>query len=219
MNSMQKPPGYLAVPPAGAGPGVLVLHAWWGLNSVIRDVCDRLAAVGFVAYAPDLYRGQLATTIAEAERLGRELDRNVERAKADTRAAVNQLLTHTGDPTMGVGVVGFSLGAAYALQLAGDDPARVRTVVLFYGTGDGDFTRAQATYLGHFAENDPYEPAASVDWLANALKSAGRSATFYRYAGVGHWFFEPDRIEAYNEAAATLAWARTVAFLRENLSP
>ncbi len=212
--SGQKLPGYLALPSAGKGPGVLVLHAWWGLNGVIQNVCDRLAALGFVAYAPDLYHGQLATTIAEAERLAGQLD--AEQASAETREAVNVLYAHSADHTTGISVIGFSLGAAFALQLSGEDPERVRAVVVFYGAGGGDFKRARATYLGHFAENDPYEPAESVNWLENALQSAGRTATLYRYAGVGHWFFEPDRVDAYNEAAAKLAWERTVAFLREH---
>lgn len=218
MQSSQRQPGYLALPPTGKGPGVLVLHAWWGLTGVIKDVCDRLAALGFVAYAPDLYHGQLATTIPEAKRLGQELDQNAERAKAEIRAAIDALRADTDDQRTGIGVVGFSLGAYYALQLSGAEPEQVRAVALFYGSGDGDFTRAQATYLGHFAENDPYEPAEAVNWLENALTSAGRSATFYRYAGVGHWFFEPDRVDAYEAAAATLAWERTVTFLRANLS-
>jgi carboxymethylenebutenolidase len=218
MESTQNSTGYLATPRSGKGPGVLVLHAWWGLNGALRDVCDRLAALGFVAYAPDLYHGQLATTIEEAESLGRKLDLDAERAKADTRAAVNRLWEYVGDRTKGISVIGFSLGAYYALQLSGADPERVRAVVLFYGTGDGDFNRAKATYMGHFAGSDPYEPAESVDWLENTLKSSNRPATFYRYEGVGHWFFEPDRVDAYNEAAASLAWERTVAFLSQNHS-
>jgi carboxymethylenebutenolidase len=116
-------------------------------------------------------------------------------------------------------VAGFSLGAYFALQLSVDEPERVRAVALFYGTGDGDFNRAKASYLGHFAETDPYEPPEQVDWLERTLKSAGRPATFYRYAGVGHWFFEPDRPDAYSEAAARLAWERTVAFLMQALLP
>lgn len=217
MNDIQKLTGYLALPLAGKGPGVLVLHAWWGLNGVIKDVCDRFAKLGYVAYAPDLYGGQLATTIEEAEQLSSQLNMDVQQAKVHTQEAVNKLLQHVEDPTIGIGVVGFSLGAYYALQLSGDDPEHVRAVVLFYGAGDGDFDRARATYMGHFAENDPYEPAESVNWLEGALKSAGRTATFYGYEGVGHWFFEPDRVEAYNEAAAQLAWERTVDFLNENL--
>ncbi|MEZ4863273.1 MAG: dienelactone hydrolase family protein [Caldilineaceae bacterium] len=207
-----EPAGYLAIPAAGKGPGVLVLHPWWGLNETIREVCDRLATLGFAAYAPDLYHGELATTIEEAERLSQQLDGNV--AQAEISAAVDRLWAYVEDQTKGISIIGFSLGAYFALQLSGADPTRVRKVVLFYGTGDGDFAQAKATYLGHFADSDPYEPAESVAWLENALKSANRPVTFYSYAGVGHWFFEPDRIDAYNEAAAALAWERTVAFLK-----
>lgn len=88
--------------------------------------------------------------------------------------------------------------------------------MLFYGTGGGDFRNARAAYLGHFAENDEYEPQANVDALAEALRHAGRPVTFYQYAGVSHWFFEPDRPHAFNQAAASLAWERTLAFLQRN---
>src|SRR5438046_3220896 len=71
--------GYLAVPEQGSGPGVLVLHAWWGLTEPFRQVCDRLAEAGFVALAPDLYRGKTTAAIEEAQALGAALDRDVER--------------------------------------------------------------------------------------------------------------------------------------------
>ena len=98
------------------------------------------------------------------------------------------------------------------------DPDHIRSVVLFYGTGGGDFSTSRAAYLGHFAENDPYEPPAGVDELEESLRQAGRPVTFYRYPGTGHWFFEPDRTDAYNQAAATLAWERTLTFLRNSSS-
>jgi carboxymethylenebutenolidase len=208
---------YLALPPAGEGPGALVLHAWWGLSDAIKDFCDRLAEEGFVAYAPDLYHGKHAATIEAAEALSNQLDN--ESAKADTAAAVDYLRGRVTARDAGLGVVGFSLGAYFALQLSVAEPERVQAVALFYGTGDGDFSRAKASYLGHFAETDPYEPPEQVDWLERTLKSAGRPATFYRYPGTGHWFCEPDRPAAYNEAAARLAWERTLAFLKQALSP
>jgi len=216
MENTQKSTGYLATPRSGKGPGVLVLHAWWGLNDTIRGVCDRLAALGFAAYAPDLYHGKVATTIEEAERLGQQLDGNAERAKAETQEAVGTLLAHVEDQTKGFGVIGFSLGAYYACQLSGADPEHVRAVVVFYGAGEGDFKKAKAAYMGHFATNDPYESAEWVDRMEKALQAAGRPVTFYHYDGVGHWFFEPDRVDAYNEAAASLAWERTITFLRAN---
>jgi carboxymethylenebutenolidase len=114
-------------------------------------------------------------------------------------------------------MIGFSLGASYALDLAAADPEHIRSVVLFYGTGGGDFSTARAAYLGHFAENDAFEPQPNVDDLEESLRRAGRPVTFYRYPGTGHWFFEPDRIEAYNQAAASLAWERTLTFLRHSL--
>ena len=81
--------GYLAVPSGGKGPGVLVLHPWWGLNDTMKEVCDRLAGEGFIACAPDLYHGQVAVTIKEAELLSSALD--PEQAKADIAEAVNLL--------------------------------------------------------------------------------------------------------------------------------
>ncbi|HKI75380.1 MAG TPA: dienelactone hydrolase family protein, partial [Pseudomonadales bacterium] len=85
--SATNPAGYLSLPESGKGPGVLVLHAWWGLNDTFKGVCDRLADEGFVAFAPDLYHGKVATTIPEAEALGNELDMNHQRARSDVRLA------------------------------------------------------------------------------------------------------------------------------------
>jgi carboxymethylenebutenolidase len=211
-----QPEGYLALPRQSGGPGVLVLHAWWGLNGTIKGVCDRLAQEGFIAYAPDLYHGKLASTIEEAEALSNQLDEKG--AMADIAKAVDHLWGRLQSHAGGLGVVAFSLGAYFALKLSASDPERVRAVALFYGTGDAEFSRAKAAYLGHFAGTDPYEPTEQVDWLERTLKSSGHPVTFYRYAGLGHWFFEPDRPDAYNEAAARLAWERTVAFLKGALS-
>jgi carboxymethylenebutenolidase len=214
-----QPDGYLALPPSGDGPGVLVLHAWWGLSDAIKDVCDRLAAEGFVAYAPDLFHGQTASTVEEAQALvdQHESGSSAGQVSADVAAATDRLWERVQTREGGLGVVGFSFGAYYALKLSGDDPQRVRAVVLFYGSGEGDFGRATAAYLGHYAENDPYEPAEYVDGLEATIRAAGRPVTFHRYPGIGHWFFEPDRPDAYNAAAAQLAWERTVAFLKETL--
>lgn len=208
--------GYLALPQAGTGkgPGVLVMHAWWGLNAIIKAVCDRLAAQGYVAYAPDLYHGQIATTIEEAGRLGHQLEENVEQAKAEARAGLAELLSHLDSPDQGVAVMGFSLGAFYSAYLSGVDPEHVRAVVLFYGVGAGDFKQAKAAYLAHFAEKDDYESDEWIGWFKNEVTTAGRALTTYTYEGAKHWFFERDRPDAYDEAAANLAWERTLAFLR-----
>ena len=212
-----QPEGFLAVPSMAKRPGVLVLHAWWGLNETIKAFCARLAESGFVAFAPDLYHGEVADTIVGAEALGQTLDANYLQARAEIAEAVAFLGEHAGQGDRGLAVVGFSLGAYYALDLSAADPERVHSVVLFYGTGPADFSKSKASYLGHFAAEDEYEPQANVDGLEQDLRAAGRPVTFYRYPGTGHWFFEPDR-PAYVAAAASLAWERTLAFLVERSS-
>ena len=211
-----QPEGFLAVPSTGKGPGVLVLHAWWGLNGTMKAVCTRLAESGFVAFAPDLYQGKVADRVADAEALGKALDANHLQAKAEIADATLFLNERADQTDRGLAVIGFSLGAYYALDLAAADPEHIRSVVLFYGTGGGDFSNARATYLGHFAENDEFEPQSSVDELEAALRGAGRPVEFHRYPGTGHWFFEPDRPDAFNQAAASLAWDRTLEFLRRS---
>jgi carboxymethylenebutenolidase len=209
---VRQPDGYLAMPASPNSGGVLVLHAWWGLNDTMRGICDRLAAAGFVAFAPDLYHGQVADTIADAETLGSALDANHLQAKAEIAEAATFLSERAGQTGRGLAVIGFSLGAYYALDLSVARPEQVHSVVLFYGSEEGDFTKSRAAYLGHFAETDPYEPQEYADGMEVALRRAGRPVTLYRYPATGHWFCEPDR-DTYNPAAADLAWERTLAFL------
>ncbi len=211
-----QPDGYLAIPTTGQGNPVLVLHAWWGLNDTIKAFCTRLAEAGFVAFAPDLYHGAVADTITDAETLGRSLDANHLQAKAEIAEATRFLLERAGQADRTLTVIGFSLGAYYTLDLSAVDPEHIHSVVIFYGTGPADFSRSRAAYLGHFAEMDEFEPKANVDDLETTLRQAGRSVSFYSYLGTGHWFFEPDRVDAFNPAAASLAWDRTLAFLRRS---
>src|SRR5437899_2701316 len=85
---------YLAEPSHGSGPGVLVLHAWWGLTQPFRQVCDRLAEAGFVALAPDLYHGKTTTVVEEAQALATALDQDGERVRGDIAGAVQVLRQH-----------------------------------------------------------------------------------------------------------------------------
>ena len=211
-----QPEGFLAVPHVGKGPGVLVLHAWWGLNDTIKAFCTRLADSGFVVFAPDLYHGKIADTIADAEKLSTALDADQEQVRADITAAKMFLIERDGQPSEDLTVIGFSLGAYYALDLAATDPGNISSVVVFYGTGPVDFSRSKSAFLGHFAEKDEYEPQSNVDNLVAALRKAGRPVTIYKYPGTGHWFFEPDRVQAFNQEAANLAWERTLAFLKSS---
>jgi carboxymethylenebutenolidase len=212
---------YLAVPEGGSGPGVLVLHAWWGLTDVFKRVCDRLAEAGFVALAPDLYHGKTTASVEEAQALGAALDQDVEGWRGDIAGAMQFLRQHKAThPAGGCGklaFVGFSLGDAYALDMSVTLADQIAAVVVFYGSYPGlDYRRASASYLFHFAEDDPFEPAESVAQMEQELQAAGRPVTVYTYPGTKHWFFEDNRPE-YDAEAARLAWERTIAFLHERL--
>ena len=212
---------YLAVPEQGSGPGVLVLHAWWGLTEPFQRVCDRLAEAGFVAFAPDLYHGKTAATVEEAEALGAALDQDVEGWRADIVGAVQFLRQHAATNSAAsrgkLAVVGFSLGGGYALGMSVNLAEEIAAVVTFYASYTGlDYRSAKAAYLLHFAENDPFEPAEAGVEMEQVLQAAGRPVTVYTYPGTNHWFFEENRPE-YDAEAARVAWERTIEFLHQLL--
>lgn len=215
-SAAQPVPAYVAVPDTGAGPGVLVLHAWWGLNEVFKQLCDRLAGEGLSVAAPDLYGdGRVASTIAQAQQQVDQTDDAIVQQQAiDALAYLRAHPAVRGDK---IGVIGFSFGAAWALLLSATLPDQIGAVVVFYGAYAIDFGNANAAYLGHFAPGDPWEPDEGVRELEDQIHAAGRDVTFHTYPGTEHWFFEADRPE-YNAEAAQLAWERTVAFLRERLT-
>lgn len=214
-------PGYLALPRGGEGPGVVVLHAWWGLTEPFRQVCDRLAEAGFVALAPDLYRGKTTAAVEEAKALGAALDGEVERWRGDIAGAVQELHRHEATHRAGgrgkLALVGFSLGGAYALDMSVHLAEEIAAVVIFYTAwSEPEYSRAKAAYLCHFAENDAFESAEAGAEMEQALRGAGRPVACYTYAGTRHWFVEENRPE-YDAEAARLAWERTIAFLHEQL--
>jgi carboxymethylenebutenolidase len=196
--------------PDGAPGGVLVLHPWWGLNDDVIAYADRLADAGFAVFAPDMFNGQIATEREDAQRLAGEGDAV---AEGIVLAAIDRLAERLG-PDAPLAVLGFSFGAAYAIWAPSERDRLVATVI-YYGTYTGSFiARSTATLLGHFAEDDEFEPEEGVRELEQAFRDAGREVTVHTYPGTGHWFAEPSRA-AYRPDAAELAFARTVAFLRE----
>ena len=217
-------PGYLATPVSGNGPSVVVLHAWWGLTEPFRQVCDRLADAGFTALAPDLYRGATASTIEEADALGSALDQRAPQWHGDVAGAARFLRQRTKDASVPanasgkVALLGFSLGGAYALDMSVNLADEVAAVVVFYDAyAEPEFQRAHAAYLLHYAEDDSFIPAEKVTAMQRTLEAAGRPVTVHIYPGTKHWFFEANRPDAYNAAAATLAWERTITFLHAQL--
>jgi carboxymethylenebutenolidase len=212
--------GYLKVPDSGSGPGVIVIQEWWGLVDHIAEVCDRFAAEGFVALAPDLYGGTTTHEEEEAQKLMTELP--VERAATDLGGAVDFLLGHdavTGDQ---VGTVGFCMGGGFVLVLAAQAGDQVGAAVPFYAVlgSEPDFSGITAPVLGHFGGADDFVPADQARELEQKIRDeAGVEANFHIYEGRGHAFFnDTNAFGTYDEADAQQAWSRTVDFLRANLS-
>jgi carboxymethylenebutenolidase len=209
--------GYLSLPATGTGPGVVVIQEWWGLVDHVRDVCDRLAREGFVALAPDLYRGESTRDPSEAERLMMHLD--VARASSDLDRAVTTLLDHDAVEGSRVGCIGFCMGGQLALH-AGAGNRRVAAVVDCYGIHPSvrvDFGSMQAAVLGVFAENDDFVPSAAVQQLEGELAAAGVRHHFETYLGVEHAFLNDSRPDVYDAATAREAWHDILAFLRAEL--
>jgi carboxymethylenebutenolidase len=201
--------------PDDALAGVVVLHPWWGLNDDVVAYADELAGKGFAVVAPDMFGGQVATTIEDAERLARAADEGAEAVDAIVLAAVDHLAERSG-PTAKLAALGFSFGAHWAMWSPAQRDRVVASVVYYGSTDDPILSEATIPVLGHFAETDPYETDEGIANFEETLQSAGRDVTIHRYPGTGHWFAEQSR-DAYRPEAADLAFERTVAFLLEHL--
>ena len=141
--------GYLATPEVGAGPALVVIQEWWGLVDHIKDVCDRFAAEGFTALAPDLYRGESTTEPDEAGKLMMAL--NLERAAKDMSGAIDWLTSSDKVRGDGVGVVGYCMGGGLALVVGCQRPDQVKAVAPYYGvipweSAQPDYSKLAGTY-------------------------------------------------------------------------
>jgi carboxymethylenebutenolidase len=210
--------GYLAEP-EGEGPGIVVLQEWWGLDDHIRSVCDRFAAEGYVALAPDLFHGETPEQPDEAQQ--RMMAMNMAEAEKEMRGAVDYVAAHpkcTGD----VGTVGFCLGGGLSIWTATVND-KVGAAVSFYYVmphGKPDFSNlAGKPVLGHFGEDDDFIPPDDAKALQQELNQAGAEAIFHFYEGAGHAFFaDHNRMGTYHPEHAETSWERTVEFLRRHLN-
>lgn len=211
-------PAYRALPPSRGGPGIIVVQEWWGLDDHVRSAVDRFAAEGFVALAPDLYRGKAPSEPDEAAKLLMEM--RIEQVAEDLGRVVRRLLGMPGTVGAQVGAVGFGMGGALALKVATIRP-EVGAVVTYEGFPridmSWDLGSIQGAVLGHYAEQD--DPASQELALAmeRELLDAGVPATFYVYQRTTSGFFNDERPEAHDKDSAELSWERTVEFLKERL--
>ncbi len=213
--------GYLAEPAQRANaPGMVVIQEWWGLNDQIKGVADKLAAAGYRALVPDLYRGKVALEANEAEHLMKDLDFG-DAAGQDVRGAV-QHLKAAGSAK--VGVTGFCMGGALTLLAAVNVP-EANVAVVWYGYPPLEYVDAskiKAPLMAHWATEDGAFPIAKVDALEKKLRDARVNFEFHRYQAK-HAFAnetaDPKKLAIlqYDPAAAKLAWSRTMEFLAKHL--
>ena len=201
---------YADAPRSGSGPGVLLLHSWWGLTESVKDRCNQLADAGFCALAPDLFDGVLATDPEHGRSLLQDVDPNQLALSVKSCAdALRRMPASTDGPIM---VVGFSMGASLGLWLSEREPDGVDAVVGHYGTQGIDFTATRSRYQLHMTLDDPLIDPDELALMEASLRLADRPVEIHTYEGVAHNFAEPEA-PGYDEAAATLAWERTVEFL------
>ena len=211
-------PGYLALPPGGRGPGLIVVQEWWGLVDHIRDVTDRFGSEGFVALAPDLYHGQPAKSPDEARKKLMAL--NIAEAGRDMSGAAAHLLRLPQVTSRKVGIMGFCMGGQLALYALQEYPERIAAAVDFYGIHPNvrlDAARVRGAILAHFGRADQSVSEADARELVGRLAAAGVAVEVHFY-DAGHAFFNDSRPQVFDRAAATLALQRTLAFLRSHLA-
>ena len=213
--------GYLAEPAnAVAAPGMVVIQEWWGLNDQIKGVADKLAAAGYRALVPDLYRGQVALEANEAEHLMTNLN-FADAAGQDVRGAVQHLKVSGSTK---VGVTGFCMGGALTLLSAVNAP-EADAAVTWYGYPPLEYVDAskiKVPLMGHWATEDTAFPIAKVDELEKKLRAAHVNFEFHRY-NAKHAFANETADSKnlpflkHDPAAAELAWRRTMGFLAKHL--
>ena len=201
---------FLVDPPGGSrGPGVLVLHSWWGLNEWTESFCRRVAALGFTVLAPDLFEGVQPVTEAEGKAV-------LEASKPDdlsglVMSSAHTLRAMTSNPQEPIAVVGFSMGASLAFWISARLGTAIDRVVSFYGTQSIDFDDASATYQGHFGDDDHLVSEEDRVVTESFLRLGGQETDFYVYPGAKQWFFEEGL--NYDKDLAAQAWERVVPFL------
>jgi carboxymethylenebutenolidase len=214
--------GYLVKPSGGSGPGVLVIQEWWGLDSGIKEMADRLGAAGFVALVPDLFHGELAAhdEMDKAAQLMQRLP--PERAARDMSGAVDYLSSHPAVTSNGIGVVGFCMGGMLSFIIAVNRADKVKAVVPFYGFPQGDtepdWSNLTAAISGHMAEHDDFFPPAAARALEAKLRGMGKNVTLTVHPGTGHAFMAPhNALGTLNAALAAQIWPEVVSFLTDTL--
>lgn len=192
--------------------GLLLLHAWWGLNDDVRKRAEKLRVDGYTVATPDLFGGRVASTVDEAKALTSSESENEDRITE----VVDDAVTELGRRAEKIAIVAWSFGVWYAWKMGIARTDRVKGLVLFYGIGPNEPAAPTVPVLAHYAEHDEFEDIGFARQVEKEMRDEGHDIRVELYAGTSHWFDEPSRPE-YDPKASALAWDRTVAFLRTHL--
>lgn len=209
--------GYLARPDdAGSHPGVIVIQEWWGLDGHIRDVAERYAREGFVALAPGMYHGQIATEPDEARKLAMAMNRD--QANKDLLGAARYLQSLHEVAPKRIGVTGFCMGGSLTLWLAAatTDVAAAAPFYAGFRPGPEELGKIEAEMFCAFGADDGGIPLDGVREFEETLRSQGKRAVVKVYEGAPHSFFN-DTKESYRPVAAKDAWEHTLDLFRRTL--
>lgn len=210
--------GYLAMPDSpGRHPALVVIQEWWGLNDWVKEQARDFAQQGYVALAPDLYHGKVATVPAEARKLAQSMPRN--RAIRDLIAAYVYLAAMPNVNKSKIGSIGWCMGGGYSLQLAIHEP-KLAACVIDYGeltTDPAAIKRIRAPLMGNFGADDQVVPSAKVHAFEKALQAQGKMIDARIYPGAGHAFENENNKAGYRPEAAKDAKARTLEFFNKTL--
>lgn len=206
--------GYFAAPQAaGAYPGVVMIHEWWGLNENIKQMARELSGEGYVVLAVDLFGGRVATTSIEARELTGSLNQVL--AIENLRNAV-KFLRERGAAR--VASLGWCFGGGQSLQLALSGE-QLQGTIIYYGnlvTDESQLSKISWPVLGIFGDQDTSIPVAEVQEFSRTLNALAIPNSVHVYPGVGHAFANPSGA-GYAPAETIDAWAKTLEFLEENL--
>ncbi len=208
--------GYFISPDAGPGPGVLLLHSFWGLNRQVKDVANQLADSGFTTLAPDLADGEVFADEESAFAALADADMNVNASLIQSSLSI--LRRAQLNPTAPIGVVGYGSGASWALWLSARLTEEVAAVVTYYGAQSAPMDKAQAKYLCHWAEADVNVSDLEVADLGLSFQMAGLDFRFEHHEETIDGFAEAGR-PGFNAEAEVVAWRQTTEFLASMLRP
>ncbi len=204
---------YFVQDDAGPGPGVLILHSFWGLTSSVKNLADGLADRGYTVLAPDINFGELPES--EQDALNHLGDASPDRLASLVISSAR--LLHERSTEGQIGIVGFGMGGSLGLWASVRLADLVGAAVSFYGTQQIDFAGSKSSYLIHLAEEDEFITQDEVVFMEATLGLESLRVEVVRYPGTKHGFCEPDG-ENFDPEAFEGAWTATLAFLAVQLS-